>query len=121
MQFLAFSGYCLLNNLTFLLLPCFLDLLEMKFNQWGHFRRLPVCFFRLLRPGKWQMPDFTRSFGLFENFESFEQDFPLIFSIAHLSHGSTVGILNGCRSRYAYSTSKFVGGRNHNSGKTVCF
>jgi len=63
------------------------------------------------------MPDLPWCFGLFKNLKSFQQNFPLTFSIPHLSHWPSVRIFNSGRSWNPYSPMKIIGGCENNSGK----
>jgi hypothetical protein len=46
------------------------DILQIIFDQWGHFRGLPVCLFGLLGPGKGKVPNFSRLPGLLKNLKA---------------------------------------------------
>jgi hypothetical protein len=48
------------------LLSGFFDILQIILNQRRHFRRLPVCLFGSLRPGKREVKDLPWSFSLLQ-------------------------------------------------------
>jgi len=92
------------------------DLFEIKPDQRGHLRRLPVGLFGILRPGERKMHNLSWLSCLFQKGERFQQDLPLSFFISNLTHRSSIGIFNGCCSGNPHSPVKLMGLRKDDSG-----
>jgi hypothetical protein len=97
------------------------DIVQVKFDEGAHLRRLPLCIFGLFGPDVGQVTDFSRFLGIFEHGERLKKDLALAFLVAHLADGPSVRICNGCRSGDAHESVEFRGGCQYYGGESGFF
>jgi len=102
-------GIASVPRLSTLGLTGLLNILQIVLDQRRHFRRLPICFSRILGPGEGKMKDLSWLLCLFENGKGFEQYPPLPFSIPDLPDGPSVRMFNRGYSWNALSPGELPG------------